>query len=374
MSFSEIPRTGPKTGRKPEPERGAAPRPKGTTGTTGPAGEPRPTAEAAILRSARFRSEREEDWQRLDALVARVERRGPRSLDFGEARTMATLYRQAATSLSVARAISLDRALLSYLEALVTRAYLAVYAPQEGLGGALWRFLASSASQAMRGLWPFMLAGLATMMLGGLTGWLLFLENEAWYDVLVPRGPDDVRGPEATREELLSVIYDGGGSTLDELSAFAAFLFSNNARIAIFAFALGAFACLPTFILIFYQGLFIGCFVALHVDRGVGLDLFGWLSIHGVTELGAIVVAAGAGYAVGFGVLFPGREHRRTAMARMARPAVKAAIVAALMLFAAAVLEGFGRQLIQDTTTRIVIGWGIGGLWLLWWLAAGRRA
>ncbi|MEM9780973.1 MAG: stage II sporulation protein M [Pseudomonadota bacterium] len=331
-------------------------------------------SEAVGLRSARFRAEREGDWRALEALVTKVERGGPRSLNFADARSMATLYRQAATSLSVARAISLDRALLAYLEALVARSYLAVYAPQESIGQALGRFLQSGAPAAMRALWPFMLAGLGTLLLGLLTGWLLFLESEAWYDVVVPRGPGDPRGPEATREELLSVIYSGGGSALEELSAFAAFLFSNNARIAIFAFALGAFACLPTFILVFYQGLFLGAFVALHVDRGVGLDLFGWLSIHGVTELGAIIVAAGAGYAVGYGVLFPGRERRRAAMARMARPAVKAAIIAALMLFAAAILEGFGRQLVQETWIRLAIGWGIGALWLTWWAYGGRRA
>ncbi|MEM9429830.1 MAG: stage II sporulation protein M, partial [Pseudomonadota bacterium] len=81
------------------------------------------------LRSARFRSEREAGWTRLDALVTKVERRGLARLDYDEAEELAGLYRNTVNALSLAREISLDRALLTYLEALAARAYLAVYAP-----------------------------------------------------------------------------------------------------------------------------------------------------------------------------------------------------------------------------------------------------
>ncbi|MEM6489703.1 MAG: stage II sporulation protein M [Pseudomonadota bacterium] len=329
-----------------------------------------------LIRSARFRAERERGWRRLEQLVTLCESRGPRALSFADARELAELYRQAATSLSVAREISLDRSLLNYLEALTARAYLAVYAPQESLGGLFSRFFRQRAPQAMRALAPFILAGLATLLLGTGVGYALFLENEAWYDVLVPRGPGDPRGPDATREDLLSVIYDEGDRTspLDRLGAFAAYLFSHNTRIAIFAFSLGAFACLPTFLLVFYQGLFFGAFVALHVDRGVGIDIAGWLSVHGVTELSAIFVAAGAGYAMGYAVLFPGQRRRADALFDVGRDAVTVAIVAGLMLLVAAILEGFFRQLVQDTGVRLAIGWGVGALWLAWFAFGGRRA
>ena len=76
---------------------------------------------AELIRSSRFRAEREADWRRLEALVARAERGGVHGMDFADARDLAELYRQAATSLAVAREISLDRALLDYLEALTAR-------------------------------------------------------------------------------------------------------------------------------------------------------------------------------------------------------------------------------------------------------------
>ena len=327
---------------------------------------------AELIRSSRFRAEREADWRRLEALVARAERGGVHGMDFADARDLAELYRQAATSLAVAREISLDRALLDYLEALTARAYLSVYAPQERIGGLFRRFLAVSAPAAMRRAWPFLLAGFLTMTLGALAGWALYGEDLSWYSVFVPTGLADGRGPGSSAAELRAALHapgEGGG-----LAAFATYLFSHNTRIAIFVFGLGVFACAPALALTFYNGLVLGAFVALHVDRGLGWDVFGWLSVHGVTELSAICIACAGGLQLGAAVLFPGARSRAEALRLAGRDAAKLALGAALMLVVAALLEGFARQLVQDLGLRLAVGWGAGALWLAWILAAGRRA
>lgn len=325
---------------------------------------------AADLRSSRFRLEREGDWRRLEVLVAKAEKQGARALTFDESKDLAALYRNVVSSLSVARDISLDKSLLEFLEALAARAYLVVYAPQESLGGVLGRFFKRGGPQAMRRSWRVILAAFLAMALGTAMGWLLYLENPAWYDVLVPGG--DTRGPQASTDELLSYIYDDEKSLLGGLGAFAAYLFSNNTRVAIFAFSLGVFAAWPTILLLMYNGALLGAFIALHVERGIGWDIFGWLSIHGVTELSAIFIAGAGGLALGAAVLFPGQKRRRDKLREEGRDATKLAIIAALMLLAAALLEGFARQLVQSLEWRLIIGWGIGALWLLWFLGAGR--
>ncbi|MCH2077818.1 MAG: stage II sporulation protein M [Rhodobacteraceae bacterium] len=327
--------------------------------------------DATLMRSARFRAEREKDWKKLEDLVTFAEAGGVQSLSFEQSRDLAALYRQATTSLAIAREISLDKALLAYLEALAARAYLSVYAPQERLGGLFTRFFTHSAPQAMRRCWPFLLAGFACMGLGFLVGYLLYLENSEWFYVFMPPGLAGDRGPDASTEYLLSIIYDDSPEA-SGLGVFASFLFSHNTRIAIFIFGLGVFACAPAILLTFYNGLAIGAFYAVHVERGLGWDIGGWLSVHGVTELSAICIACGGGLRLGFAVLFPGQKTRREALRIAGRDAVKIAIVAALMLLAAALLEGFARQLIQDMTTRYVVGWGIGALWLSWFVFAGR--
>ncbi|MEL7278827.1 MAG: stage II sporulation protein M [Pseudomonadota bacterium] len=324
------------------------------------------------IRSARFREEREADWKRLEALVQEAESRGVTGLSFMQARDLAALYRQATTSLAIAREISLDKALLAYLEALTARAYLSVYAPQERLGGVVTKFLTQGAPQAMRRSWAFILLGFLCMGLGAFCGYLLFFDDADWYHVFMPEGLAGGRGPGSTTEFLRGVIYDDDPDARG-LGAFATFLFSHNTRIAIFVFGLGVFLCVPAIALIFYNGLMFGAFVALHVDRGLGWDIAGWLSIHGVTELSAICIACGAGLQLGFAVLFPGQRTRARALRDAGRDATKLAIVAALMLVAAALLEGFGRQLVQDMNTRLLIGWGVGALWVVWFALGGRR-
>jgi uncharacterized membrane protein SpoIIM required for sporulation len=324
-----------------------------------------------LMRSARFRKEREADWRRLENLVLAAERRGLQRMDFADARDLASLYRQATTSLAIAREISLDKALLGYLEALTARAYLCVYAPQERLGGLVSRFLSSGAPQAMRRSWLYILLGFLCMGLGVLAGYLLYFENTDWYYVFMPSELAGGRGPDVTNEKLRSVIYNQDSDS-SGLGAFATYLFSHNTRIAIFVFGLGVFACAPAILLTFYNGLGLGAFYALHVERGLGVDLGGWLSIHGVTELSAICIACGGGLKLGTAVLFPGDRSRIDALRLAGRDAVKLALVAALMLVAAALLEGFGRQLVQDMTTRYLIGWGVGALWLAWFVLGGR--
>jgi uncharacterized membrane protein SpoIIM required for sporulation len=328
--------------------------------------------QTVTLRSARFRAEREADWRLLESLVTQAERRGLQRMDYAAARDLAASYRRATTSLAIAREISLDRALLDYLEALTARAYLCVYAPQERLGGLVRRFFAASAPQALRRSWMFILIGFLCMGLGGLTGYLLYLENPSWYFVFLPPEMAGGRSPDATTSYLRSVIYSNDPDTTG-LGAFATFLFSHNTRIAIFVFGLGVFVCLPAIALTFYNGLGLGAMLALHVDRGLGWDMGGWLSIHGVTELSAICIACGGGIQLGSAILFPGDRTRREALQLAGRDAVKLALVAAVMLVAAAILEGFFRQMVQDMSARYAIGWGIGLFWLAWALLAGRR-
>jgi hypothetical protein len=78
------------------------------------------------LKSRDFRKEREAGWKELETLVSHAAEDGMNSLSAEDLRRLPLLYRAALSSLSVARAIALDRALLTYLEDLSLRAFLAI--------------------------------------------------------------------------------------------------------------------------------------------------------------------------------------------------------------------------------------------------------
>lgn len=330
------------------------------------------TVDSDLIRSARFRKEREADWMRLDKLLVRVERRGINGLSFTEASELSSLYRQGMNSLSLAREISLDRALLDYIQSLCTRAYLAVYAPRESVTSVVIRYFTHSGPQAVRRSWLALLLAFVLFSFGVATAYWLTITDPDWYYSFVPRGLSGGRGPEATEQFLREALYGTNTGGLDDLAAFSTSLFAHNTQVSIFSFALGIMAALPTAFLMFYNGTIMGAFAAVHESKGLAVDLFGWLSIHGVTEITALLMAAAGGFRLGGAVLFPGSRSRAQALRDTGRDAVKLAILAAIMLVVAGLLEGFGRQLITDFWARVTIGWGIGLLWLVWFLFAGR--
>jgi uncharacterized membrane protein SpoIIM required for sporulation len=327
---------------------------------------------ALELKSAQFRREREGAWRELEALVERAERSGVESLDGGSLTRLPTLYRATLSSLSVARAISLDRNLLDYLEALSARAYLSVYGVRERPGPLLAAFFAWRLPAAVRGAWR-QIALVAAVMLGGaLAAWLLTMADASYYGSFVSPDMHGGRTYQATTEDLRATLHASGKGT-DQLSAFAAALFSRNAGIGMLSFALGFALGVPTLALVFYNGLMLGAFLALFQSHGLLVEVGGWLSIHGPTELTALVLSGAAGLKLAGAILFAGREPRLTRLARDGRDAAIVMMGAVLLFLLAGLLEGVGRQTILDMALRYLLGWSVFAALVAYFCQAGRR-
>ena len=312
------------------------------------------------LKSYRFRAEREDDWLRLERLLAKVEKRSVKALTDDELLAAPVLYRQALSSLSVARATSLDLSLVEYLESLSSRAYFFIYGVRSSLWTRIGRFFAFDWPAAARALGRETLVGAALLLLGLAVGFWMTSTDPDWVNAFVPSGLAGDRGPSASTEALRATLHGGGDKAL---SAFATFLFTHNAGIAILAFALGFAFCLPTALLLLYNGCTVGAFLALFVSRGLGVEAFAWLMIHGVTELGATVLAGAAGMRIGWTLAFPGDKTRVEAVAEAGRTAAVLMGGVLVMLFCAGLLEGIGRQLIESTPIRYAVAAGTAILW-----------
>ena len=321
-----------------------------------------------ILKSHRFRAEREADWRRLEALLARVERGGARRLSKDELVEMPALYRQALSSLSVARAISLDAQLVAYLESLCTRAYFFVYGVRSRPLERLQAFFAREWPLAVRALWRETLVAWALFFIGaGLAYWLVRHDPD-WFYGFIPKELAEGRDPTASAATLRETLYP----KLDAekgFSAFATFLFTHNAQIALFAFALGFALCLPTAILLVYNGCSLGALMAVFAGQGLTFNLAGWVLIHGVTELFAISLAGAAGFHIGWAVAFPGARRRVDAAVDASRQAAAVMGGVVVMLFVAGLLEGFARQLVQNDVARLSIAGASAVLWLIYFYA-----
>lgn len=323
------------------------------------------------LKSYRFRAEREADWRRLEAILARAEGRGPAALSDEQLLAAPVLYRAALSSLSVARATSLDQAVIDYLESLCARGYFFVYGVRSSLFERIGRFFARDWPQAVRGLWRETLVALGLTVVSAVAAFVAVSKDADWFDAFVPGGLAEGRGPGASTAALRSTLFDTGHAS--ELSVFAVFLFTHNAGIAIFAFALGFALCAPTALLLAYNGATLGAFLALFVSRGLGVEAGGWLMIHGVTEMLAIILAGAAGFRIGSAIAYPGDRTRLAAAAAAGRQAGVVMGGVVVMLLCAGALEGVGRQTIQSTAIRYAVAAATAAVWLVYFYFPRRR-
>lgn len=316
-----------------------------------------------VLKSERFREEREADWRRLEALLKRAESGGPRGLSLEEMLELPRLYRAALSSLSMAQAISLDRALIDYLEALCARAYFFVYGERTPLSDRIRRFFRVDWPVSAGSLWRELVVAAGLMSAAALAAGLLSAADADWFYSFIPEPLASGRTPAASTEELRTTLF-GGRDDDRALGVFSTFLFTHNAQVSLTAFALGFAFGLPTALLMMYNGAILGAFLALFISRGLGVELGGWLSIHGTTELLAIALAGAAGFRIGSSIAFPGARSRLASAVAAGRSVAPAMVGVVLMLFIAAVLEGVGRQLIEWTPARYAVGAAALALWL----------
>lgn len=325
----------------------------------------------ALLHSYRFRRERGDGWQELEALVQKVDSAGLKSLTAEEQLRIPLLYRACVSSLSVARSLSLDANLLQYLESLARRAYFLVYGSRRGFGPLVRNFFVRDFPEAVRQAAPMLILAAFICVLGAISGWALTLADGAWFEAFVPLELAGGRTPDASREYLEGILI-GGQTSASGYTFFSSYLFAHNAKVSMLCVALGALLGLPVLFLMFYNGSILGAMLAVHTSKGLGVPFMGWLMIHGVTELTAIFLAAGAGFHLARAIIFPGRASRLGALAQAGRTAAILAVGAISMLVVAALLEGFGRQLIQDTGVRFMVAFATLIFWAAYFFASGR--
>jgi len=324
------------------------------------------------LRSYEFRREREAGWAELELLVKQAEKKGITSLDAAELQRLPTLYRSVLSSLSVARAISLDKNVIQYLEGLSARAYFVIYCRKRFLGKTLLHyFLVTFPASVRRIRWAVALS-LGVMILGVLAGFVLTENDPSRFFSFVDEGLAGERTPDASYETLHASLYtaDSMGS---RLTGLATFLFTHNARIGLLCFAVGFVAGVPVLLVLFANGAMLGAMWAVYAAKGLSYDFFAWVMPHGVTELLAVVLCGAAGLSLGYGLVFPGRFRRLDNLALRGRNAGSLAVGAVLLFFIAALIEGFFRQLVQDVDTRTAVIVGTALMWLAYFMLVGRK-
>ena len=86
----------------------------------------------------------------------------------------------------------------------------------------------------------------------------------------------------------------------------SSYIMTNNLTVSFVTFAGGIVFGLGTFFYLYVNGMMLGVIGAACHQYGMSLALWSFVAPHGSLELPAIIIAGGAGFRLGYAMLFPG--------------------------------------------------------------------
>lgn len=289
-------------------------------------------------------------WDQLGRMLDRVEASGLSSLPADDVNELFKLYRLASSDLNWAQTQTGNPALLDYLETTVGRAYSLLAPPARSRPlRAWWRIMRHTMPAVVRRERKLLALSAAMMIAGMIFGWLATVVEPDLARVFLPaehltETPSERVADLEARERNGNSQVDGSGFAL-----FSSFLFTHNIRVCLLAFGLGLTFGIGTTIVMFYNGVIIGCIAWRYFDDGVGEFFVAWVGPHGSIELPCIVFAGLAGLMIGRAQWRPGRGSAWVEVQKIRDVLLTLVVATSTWLVVAGVIEGGFSQINEPT-------------------------
>ena len=319
------------------------------------------------MRERTFVARRQSGWARLEALLARANRKGLRSLAGHELQELALLYRAATSDLAAAQSRAYSAELGGYLNRLTASAYVVVRAGTARRDRSnVATFFARTFPSEVRRARGIIAATSALFVIAAVVAYALVWQRPANVYALLP---------EQAIPAISKSLHDSNFAfDRTYAPAMSSMIIANNIKVAMLAFAGGMTLGVLTLWEILNNGLMVGGLGALFAQKGFGTDFWATVAPHGVIELTSIQIAGAAGLLLAQAIVAPGRLRRIDALKTNARRAGTLLLGVAALLVIAGAIEGF----ITPQRTSELFRFGVGGLTAVllaaYLLLAGRAA
>lgn len=280
-----------------------------------------------------FIHQRRPHWKQLEAILQRVEGSGLSTLEEDQAVAFGRLYRSAASDLNQAQTFVSGEGTVQYLNDLVARCYLVIYAKGKTDLWGLVRYLFWGYPAVFRRHLGAVLLATALFAVGTIFGFLASYYDTDSREFLLPSGFPMIQ-PESEGEDAQKATMTTG-----QLAEFSSHLFTNNVGVSLMAFALGMTFGIGTAWLLFYNGIMLGALGAVFVEAGHLKAYATGILPHGVLEIPAILIGGAAGFVLAHGLIRARPWPRREELARTGKEALLLAFGVVPLMGVAALLE-----------------------------------
>ena len=157
-------------------------------------------------------------------------------------------------------------------------------------------------------------------------------------------------------------IYEHGNPVLSWLH-----LMIHNIRVSFLLFVSGIFAGVPCLYFSVKNAIMVGVFDQFFAARGLGIDFWLVVFVHGTLEITGLIIATAAGLVLGKSFLFPGTIKRIDAFKQGAKDGVKIMIGLIPVFALAAFFEGFITRLYNDISILTSAIFALSVLFVIWY-------
>jgi uncharacterized membrane protein SpoIIM required for sporulation len=305
----------------------------------------------AHILSNQWIAKRRPHWERLGELLSQSDQHGLAQLSRDELQELALLYRQIAADLSVLRQDATARSYAEHVNHLLARAHHVIYSGRKASATTLFRFLRDEYPAIFHRNLRFVVASLLISVAWGLLGAALTNARPEFMRHYV--GPQMIATMERHEMWTKSVV------TVAPMASSA--IMTNNLAVSFVTFAGGIAFGLGTFFYLYVNGMMLGVIAAACHQYGMSVALWSFIAPHGSLELPAILIAGGAGFRLGYSMLFPGSLRWKDSVARGGIEATRLVSGVIPMLVIAGTLEGF----FSPSSAPVFLKFTVGGLLLV---------
>jgi uncharacterized membrane protein SpoIIM required for sporulation len=303
------------------------------------------------------------EWRRLEQLAVKARR--PRRMSGAEVDELVAGYQRVATHLSIVQTRSPDPVLVAKLSRIVADARAAVAGTRSPAWRDFSRFFVVTFPLAVYRTrrWWIPTAVLSLGVAAGF-GWWIAAHPDVQHGLLPARSVRELTGTDFAQYYHSAPAHD-----------FATRVWTNNVVAAASALVGGVVFGLPTLYALFVNMLNVGVDGGYMVAAGKANVFFGLIAPHGILELTAVFVAAGAGLRLGWTLIDPGPRRRADALAEEARSTMTIALGLIVVLAVSGAIEAFVTPSGLSTWVRVGIGVVAETAFLGYvWMLGGRAA
>jgi uncharacterized membrane protein SpoIIM required for sporulation len=279
-------------------------------------------------------------WQRLSGLLDRAERDGLHALTPAELQELMRLYRRVTAHLAEARTSSQPLETVRYLNQLTSRAYTRVYAGSRSRHLRLGYLFAVEVPRTFRRRIRYVGVAVAISLLGAVAAFTAVQYDERWGAALTNAAASQAWREFGESKRPAGAYFSDTARSLGG-PEFAGLLMSNNIQVALRAYALGVTLGLGTVYVLLMNGAMLGVFMGAGAVSGKLALFCAIIAPHGVVELSAIFIAAGAGLMLAASLVDPGDLPRREALRRAAVESVRLVLGTVPLFVVAGLTEAF---------------------------------